>query len=555
MAKTTNITNDNIEHTIRNNYQCDYVVNVLSKTNNNFDYRFDSKVVYDITVGDLCNNVNDVYMFFGDISKRIIQHTEYFEEYIHNLKKRKLYLVDDLILLHNKEINAIKSLTDTLFQKFQNLLGSGTCDEEFENSLIDFYSIYRYLLNKIAYITSAFDWQSISYDSSKRTQVFNYKEIGYKGVLGYKRVHYPELIEYEKDFLDEFIVNNNKELDLVCLMTSSGQGASLTLMGVILNEISNTPKVLLSKNTYYETQVLFAKNKSCTCVFFNEDEEGSIIQQIIDENVDVLLVEPYYCGESISFLDIHSLICKINKIKLQKSIYILIDASMMSGAIQPFSQIISNPNIEIFLFESMVKYREFGLDKVNAGFLVAPKKYLRRLISSRAVTGTILHSADLNLLPRINKCQFDIRMRTIFRNTKYLSQELQDFASANEHLLVSGVEYPGIPQHRHYNRFNDSDYPYLNGIVNIKFDNDYYKNFATMLFFISKIMEDAKSAGLSVAHGTSFGFDYTRLAIADTSGGDFQHPFIRISVGRENFKDIVILSDIIKCNISKYLKY
>ena len=507
-------------------------------------------------VNDICNNVLDIEMFFDDLFERLEKVKNDFETHVAFLEKMQMHSIDSILKIHRAEIDSLQSYVNSFYQSFILLKTSNDLSsEEMESKILDFYAIYRYLLSSFANISNRLEWQSISYESSKRAQIYRSEELGYKGILGYKRVHYPALISYEKDFVKEFFENNEKNSSLISLMTNSGQGAFLTIREMIAIAVPKSPSVLLSPHTYYETRTLVSNACGWRSVFFECDNESSILQQVQKERPDVLMLEPYYCSETVSFLDVHFLVNALNNIKIDKKLYVVIDSTMMSGAIQPFNAYFTNPNVEVILFESMIKYREFGIDRVNAGFVVAPKKFLRRLINSRAITGTILDEISLNLLPRITKSRLTSRMNTIYRNALYISQELQKFADNQANILVEGIEFPGIPSHKDYQKFQKSRCPYLNGIINLKFDKDYYSNFATMLFFISKVIEDAKDANISISHGTSFGFDHTRLAVADSSGGEFTYPFIRISVGRENFRDIVILTKILKNNIQKYLKY
>ena len=226
---------------------------------------------------------------------------------------------------------------------------------------------------------------------------------------------------------------------------------------------------------------------------------------------------------------------------------------MLSGAVQPYVHNIDNPYIYIFLMESCIKYREFGMDKVNAGFLISHKKFLGKLITARARIGAILNNIELETFPRISKIQHDTRMRTITRNSLYICNELEKILKNNHYSLFSGIEYPGNKKHPDHLKF--SKYIYMNGILNINLDSAYYKNFATLLYFIKKVIELAQGNNISINHGSSFGFDWTRLSVADTTGGDFTKPFIRISVGRENLKDIVIFTHVMEQCINRYLTY
>jgi len=421
----------------------------------------------------------------------------------------------------------------------------------FEEELQDFYDIYRYLLSFLASTSTRLEWQSVSFESSKRPEIFLKEEFDYKGTLGYKRVHYPALFEYEDWILEGHVDSPAKE-DLCCFVTNSGQGAFITVYEVISKFLlDENDKILLSKMGYYETRWVVTKSKGFKIKTFDLTDTETIIEQILSEKPSLVILEPIYCEDTIRLIDLTKVLKKLNEIKFKSGLYLIIDVSMLSGAVEPFS-IVNNPNLHIFYIESLIKYRQYGLDKVNAGFIVAEKKFRGKIITARASIGAILHNIDLETLPRISRSQYINRMIKVSRNAKYLAENLQVFADRHPKLIFKGIEYPGLKSHPDFKVA--LNYPFLNGLFTFKLDKDYYKNFATLLYFIKRLLENAKKKNVSVNHGTSFGFDWTRIAVADTEGGEFTNPFIRMSVGRETMKDIVILSDVLKETILEVFK-
>ena len=532
--------NNKLIELIKAKYHFAYISQSLKKINNAIDEDM-INYIYQQTLSDLYNVIKDIYILFEQLQKRFDTYVFEFKDFLCEVKERELRIDNMILDEQNESIRLFKSKIERFYSRFEQLIHGDCVNYEFEEQLYDYYDIHRYLLSCFATISNSLDWQSISYDSSKRMQVFLRKEFDYKGILGYKRVHYPSLINFEKYFIDEYIDNINSGLELVCMMTHSGQGAFMTLKEMICNMLlTDSAKILLSKASYYETKILVTEQKNIEHIFFEADKEEMIIRQILAEEPDILMLEPYYCNEDIVLMNIPFLLKQINDLSLNKTLYVIIDASMMSGAVQPYKTILNNEKVEVFLVESMIKYRQFGMDKVNAGFIVGNKKYLRYLITSRAAVGSILNQVELNMIPIMNREQFDIRMHTIYRNAKFISTVLLNYISCSRHCLVKCVEYPGVNIHKDYEK--TKVYEYLNGILNIKFDKDYYKNLATMLYWVSETLKCAKNNDITISHGTSFGFNNTRLSIADSSGGSFSQPFLRMSIGRENLKDIYIIA-------------
>lgn len=517
--------------------------------------------VYLETVSDLEERALEALNNIGEIKQRLNQFKQYFNDFISEIKKRKLYLDKMLIddqqkdnIMATRKINYFsKKLEELLFQNkpsTQKVINNVLVNS-FEEELQDFYDIYRYLLSFLASTSTRLEWQSVSFESSKRPEIFLKKEFDYKGTLGYKRVHYPALFEYEDWILEKYINAPAKE-NLCCFVTNSGQGAFITAYEVISKFIlDENDKILLSKMGYYETRWVVTKSKGFKIKTFDLTDTETILEQILSEKPSLAILEPIYCEDTIRLIDLTKILKKLNEIKFKSDLYLIIDASMLSGAVEPFS-IVNNPNLHIFYIESLIKYRQYGLDKVNAGFIVAEKKFRGKIITARASTGAILHNIDLETLPRISKSQYINRMIKISRNAKYLAESLQVFADRHPKLIFKGIEYPGLKSHPDFKIA--LNYPFLNGLFTFKLDEDYYKNFAIFLYFIKRLLENAKKKNVSVNHGTSFGFDRTRVAVADTEGGEFANPFIRMSIGRETMKDIVILSDVLKETILEVFK-
>jgi len=542
-----------LEKIVRKKYPFSYLKRTLEEKDI-FVNQKEMHHLYNETVNDIINVIDDVLYFFADIKKRAEIFYKELDGFVQEVKKRKIYLLNSVIDDQKTDIKLFIKKVDSFYKNFEDIIyGDEYKNEVFEDKVYDFLSVHRYLLSCFASTVTRLEWQTVSLESSKREEIFKKEEFDYKGTLGYKRVHYPKLIEFEKKFLDEFIQGANKQ-DLVCLFTNSGQAAFATLREMIFSMLlKGEGSILLSPNGYYETSSLLSGLKSFECKYFLKNDENTILEQVKAGKPDILVLEPYYCENSISLLDIHAILLKLNTLSLEKDLYVIIDSSMMSGAIQPYIEELNNPHIHIFLMESCIKYREFGMDKVNAGFLVSHKRFLGKLITARARIGAILSNIELETLPRVSKLQYDRRMKTITRNSLYFCNEIGKVLQNRRYSLFSGIEYPGNVEHPDYLKF--SKYAYMNGILNINFDSAYYKNFATMLYFIKKVIKTAQKNNISVNHGTSFGFDWTRLSVADSSGGDFTKPFIRISIGRENLKDIVIFTHIMKQCICRYLTY
>jgi cystathionine beta-lyase/cystathionine gamma-synthase len=216
---------------------------------------------------------------------------------------------------------------------------------------------------------------------------------------------------------------------------------------------------------------------------------------------------------------------------------------MFGGGTQPLTSFAhTNPKLHVILIESLLKYRQHGTDKVNAGIVISDRRFFRDLFIQRERTGTTLADTQLAMLPVVTREMHDWRMQRIARNadvfSRELSRRLQDVTSCE-------VNYPMLPHH--IDRSVALKYDWVGGVITARIAVG--NTVPLYLEVIRCILEFAREQSIEINHGTSFGFDVSRVAIAATGGGIHTAPFLRFSIGLEPLDTIYKIARVVEQGI------
>ncbi len=535
----------NIFKTIKNNS----LINYLFKDYYQYKSFYKRKIIksndYFQYLKDIIYKKDLVEGLIADLNNKIDEFKKDYYFYIKECERQNLeinvYLKKDILLeikKIEKNIKEIKyKLNLTIYQFNLN---------KFEKVFDEILEIYRYLINQIASLATRLDWQTIAYDSSVKPNFFLKQEVGYKGIIGYKRVHYPKLNELENWFLKEFIESPIKD-NLCCFFTSSGMGAYTLIENFLTKDcLSLGDKILFANRSYFETRDQINKLKGFIIKPLLSIEAENIFQEIIYEKPKVVFLEPINNEEKIIVIDIHKIIKKLLNYNFENDFYIVVDTSMTSGGESVFLNFDNKKNKKVHLiaWESLLKYRQFGMDRFNAGLVIAEKIFQRKLFVQRERTGTILPDIQTMMFPKLGKKLYENRMKLIQRNASIFTSEISNFLTKNNLNNFLSINYPGYQKNKGY--LIAKKYKYIGGVVTFEFKDEKKKNIQYFLTIINYIISQAKKHKIQINHGTSFGFYRTRITIAATGGGIYTNPFIRFSIGEESIKDLYLLIDLIK---------
>jgi cystathionine beta-lyase/cystathionine gamma-synthase len=442
-----------------------------------------------------------------------------------NLEKQKKYLetVKQATEKSRPTLNLIQKLSDIKNEQFE---------------------LIRIYYGISGSIVTSLDWQSPSFAASLYSHAG--KQTGkIKGTINdYKRdVHLDEK-EYEEQFLKEYIDAPFK-LGIHVYMTASGQSAFTTILNFLLMEGKINGKVILGKSSYFQYKQLLisafstpGESTSATpgvssgpsLIEIDESDTEGIIQTIKNNRPGAIFLDSLCNAKDIPVPDLPRILDYLTK-EHKQELNFIIDNTCLSIAFQPFKKLFPFPGkIRLFVFESLMKYHHFGLDRATGGIIASYGGDTQKLFDYRKHSGTNITDASVYMFPLPNRKMLEQRLKRFQRNASYLSFSLRDYLLTYPNGKIEKIVYPG-----------------QGSFFNVGFKK---KNIGKYKQFINIVISEAKKRGIQIVGGTSFGLNNTRIYLTSlwTKYGE---PFVRVSVGTENRYQLEILKEIFESAIDK----
>ncbi|MBP9773921.1 MAG: PLP-dependent transferase [Candidatus Peribacteraceae bacterium] len=486
---------------------------------------------------------------YFDILSRLEEGKESLRVYEQKLQQNSLQANDYVLHEVNVDlVNIIKSVE----QAVNVLISTYSVDsissyQEKKSTLNNIDEMYRYFLQRISLIMTGLDWQSISIQPGLHSRVFSELDFEQPGLVGYKRFNYPALESYERWFLTNQVECNNPN-DLTAILTSSGMGALSVVLQFLKNKLRSDDAILFSESMYCECSQLMEMffGDSPNIAKFSQEEPRKIVDIVKEKNIRAILLEPIANTETMQVVDMPGFIKILQSETWQDDIFVIADTSVTAGGEKLFETYNSqqNPHVHLIGVESLIKYRQLGNDRVNAGVIIAEHGFRQKLQYIRQATGTFLSDQSLHQLPRLPKESFLQYLRIIQRNSLFLTDKINE--------TLAGIDSP----------FEKAIHPtkvapevcqkmqFSTGLIALQWKEGAQGNcFEILEKMVSQIITQAKVLKLDIDSGTSFGFSSTRFYIAPTNHRGHGN-FLRISVGVEPILDILKIAEII-CNTIK----
>ena len=222
---------------------------------------------------------------------------------------------------------------------------------------------------------------------------------------------------------------------------------------------------------------------------------------------------------------------------------LVVGNTALSIAFQPLPMLLGrNRHIRLVVYESLIKFHQFGADRVTAGMIWAYGPGTEKLFDYRKNCGTNITDLSAHALPAPNRKLLEGRLNRINRNTHYLAGRLASFIASGQAPSFSGVVYPGSPAHPCYAW--TKNYRFHGYLMALR-----YKHQKTTIkaaqSFIRRAIGEAKRQQIPLVAGTSFGFDTTRIYLT-SSNTRYGEPFLRIAVGTEDMEQLERVAAIIE---------
>lgn len=397
-----------------------------------------------------------------------------------------------------------------------------------------FYEQLRILQSELGSVLSAGNWQSPSSDHTRESEAGSDTGSINAGLNDYKRDGHTEEQRYARAFCKEYIDHPLRLAPLVGV-TGSGMAAVTTALTMVAEKVKPDDVVLVGKSSYFQNRWVLEQLFSKQIIYVDEFETDNILELAREHKPALIFLDTLSNAPTIPVLNLKKLIPSLAKICSGDTTLVLDNTGLATGY-QPLTELLHNPfGMRLVILESLLKYHQFGIDRACAGVLWEPRDLRsERVLLSRMHSGTIAPDVSVAALPVPNRTLLDKRLTRLSRNAQILAERIDAAARAGSKSIAHAV-YPGLPTHRGYAWTKDMSF--RGGFLTLAFTSSqdslpYYDSFVT------RVLEVARTQGVDLVGGTSFGFNTTRISVPARYAGDAAKPFVRIAAGTETRADI-----------------
>ena len=391
------------------------------------------------------------------------------------------------------------------------------------------------------------DWQSPSYDHTTYSQAGKQTGTIVATINDYKRDQHRDAFVYERAFLREYIDTTGKLNMLVCA-TSSGMSACATIIQFLLGTLPKNSHVLSGNSVYFQNKFLLETAFGPNIHTVSEHDPEGIIRIYQNIKPRVLFFDSLTNAEAIPVVDFSKIIPSIYA-NATEDTYIVIDNTGLSISNQFLRTFGKTPkHIHIILFESLNKYYQFGMDRVTGGIFWCKGKITDQLFTYRIHAGTNIPDAIVASLPTPNRTLLTKRLSRLNRNALFVSRTLDQYIRLHPQSPIHAIHYPGLPSHASYEWMKHATFFGSYFTIELK---EFYQSVPVYKRFITHVFKTAKDKHVPLVAGSSFGLNTTRIYLTAMRSTPAK-PFIRISVGTEDWNSIKELSNALETALKTF---
>ncbi|TAL60637.1 MAG: hypothetical protein EPN88_15645, partial [Bacteroidetes bacterium] len=300
--------------------------------------------------------------------------------------------------------------------------------QHFINLKRHFYEVLRTHQGVFSFLLTATDWQSPSFSHSTYSQAGKQTGQIKLSLNDYKRDHHIDEKRYERSFVKEYI-DAPLKFPIVSYVTNSGMSAFSTLLHFLLHEGILKENVVIGNSIYFQNKTLIKGFPHIQINAVNESNHTDIVNCIKKAKPSVIIFDSLTNTNEVFLPDLYQIINFIVK-NSKHDIVIIVDNTCLSIAFQPFNLIMGKTRkVQLYVFESLLKYHQFGMDRTNAGIIYGYGKDASKLFYYRRDMGTNISDSAVYSLPTPNRKFLEKRLVRLNRNATYLAVFLQNTIS------------------------------------------------------------------------------------------------------------------------------
>lgn len=345
----------------------------------------------------------------------------------------------------------------------------------------------------------------------------------------YKRDYHRDGIPYEQAFRKVYI-DGLVTIGVHTCLVSSGMAGLTTILAYLQGEKFLTGPVIVGTNTYFQGKGLILAACASRAKIISETDTDAIIAWINRKKPTAIFLDSLTNSAAMLAPDLTTIV-KHLVAHIRHDMVLVVGNTALSIAFQPLHMLLGrNRHIRLVIYESLIKFHQFGADRVTAGMIWAYGPGTEKLFDYRKNCGTNITDLSAHCLPPPNRKLLEARLNRMNRNAQYLAARLESCITSGQAPAFASIVYPGSPTHPSYAWIKN--YRFHGCLMALR-----YKDQKTMIkaaqSFIRRAIDEAKRQHIPLVAGTSFGFDTTRLYLT-SSNTDYGEPFLRIAVGTED---------------------
>jgi cystathionine beta-lyase/cystathionine gamma-synthase len=378
-----------------------------------------------------------------------------------------------------------------------------------------------------AALLGAGDWQSPSFLHSLTASAGRQEGRIRPHWNDYKRDRHLDAERYERRYLRALVDGSR---GLRALLTSCGMAAFTTVLSFLQLEGKLDGPVLAGMGLYHENRLLLERVLPGRLQLVDEADRDSLLHAIDELRPSALFLDSLSNTKWMPIPDLAPLLEHVAGTQT----YVVVDNTGLSVSCQPFA--LADESVRLIVVESLLKYAQLGLDRANAGVIIARGDDGERLSGYREHLGTNVADVAVHALPRPDRRLLARRLARLQRNALLLAEGLHAEAAS-----FVEVVHPGLPSHRcaavaHRLSFRG-------GCVSLVL-HEADASLRRERALIVQAVAEAARRGVGLLGGSSFGFDTTRIYLT-AEGADYGEPFVRVAAGTEHRLDVERVADVL----------
>ena len=374
-------------------------------------------------------------------------------------------------------------------------------------------------------LVAAADWQSPSFLHSTMPAAGRQSGRIQAHWNDYKRDRHLDGEELERRWVAEMV---DGPPGLRALLTTCGMAALTTVLSFLTMEGKLSGPVLVGAGVYHETRLLLDRAMPGRVRIVDECDTQGLLRTIEELSPSAIFLDAL---SNTKWMPVPELPPLIDRLRHTET-HLVIDNTALSVFSQPFA--LADESVRLIVFESLLKYAQLGLDRANAGVIVARGEVAETLSEYREHLGTNVADVAVHALPSPDRGVLERRLERLGRNALVLASRLRDRVEGAVEIVYPGLASPASVRAA-------SGRVFSGGCLSIIFDRQ-HPELRREHRLVELAVAEAAARDVALLGGSSFGFNTSRIYLT-AARAECGEPFVRVAAGTEHSVEVETIAD------------